>query len=304
MSSAALLQRSTVAPEFMAECAARPGSGCEWGDPMSFPDRSGLVGPIAVHFCGGCGQGVTRPPLPNVEFLYDDRSSQDFQGGAGRFARMIKAFVFGQEARRLLAQLPSPPRRVVDYGCGSGLFTRRLGDVLAPGGEVTGVDFHAEPPSELRGRPYRAASRTADLQGAADLLLAMHVLEHDDDPHTLLSRMLKLSAPGGHVVVEVPNVDCAWGRIFGRFWDAWYVPYHRVHFSRRSLRALVEANGLTILREFDVTVPTMGRTLANLLGRPNSLLFILLGAALHPLQWGLERATRRPTSLRIIARRP
>jgi hypothetical protein len=46
-----------------------------------------------------------------------------------------------------------------------------------------------------------------------------------------------------------------------------------------------------------------GRTLANLAGRSNSLVFILLGAALHPIQWGVERALRRPSALRLVARK-
>jgi hypothetical protein len=48
----------------------------------------------------------------------------------------------------------------------------------------------------------------------------------------------------------------------------------------------------------------MGRTLANLLGRRNNLAFILLGAGLHPVQLAVERLTRRPSGLRVTARRP
>jgi len=47
----------------------------------------------------------------------------------------------------------------------------------------------------------------------------------------------------------------------------------------------------------------MGRTAANLLGRHNSATFLLLGILLHPLQWAGERLSRRPSALRIIARK-
>jgi SAM-dependent methyltransferase len=291
------------APRITAACAAYPDRPCELSPGGEFFDRSGLLGAVSVHRCARCGVGVSRPPLPDVSFLYADRSSADFQQKTGGLARLIKAVAFRRQARQLLSEVPGSTRGVIDYGCGSGLFTRCLKEALGPEARVTGVDFHPEPPADLGEVPYRAFSQTADLRGTADLLLLMHVLEHDDDPHALLAGVLPLLAPGGHVLIEVPNIDCVWARVFGRFWDAWYLPYHRVHFSRRSLRAVVEASGLVVVRAADAAVPVTGRTLANLAGRSNSLVFILLGAALHPIQWGVERALRRPSALRLVARK-
>jgi SAM-dependent methyltransferase len=293
-----------VEPRITAACAADPERSCELRSIGEFFDRSGLVGAVSVHRCGRCGVGVSRPPLPDVAFLYADRSSADFQQKTGGLARLIKTVAFRRQARRLLAEVPGRPSRVIDYGCGSGLFTRCLGEVLGPQARVTGVDFHPDAPADLGELPYQALSNVSDLRGTADLLTLMHVVEHDDDPHGLLAGVLPLLAPGGHVLIEVPNVDCVWARVFGRFWDAWYLPYHRIHFSRRSLRAVVEDCGLTVVREVDACVPVTGRTLANLTGRSNSLLFILLGAALHPIQWSVERALRRPSALRLVARKP
>ena len=166
------------------------------------------------------------------------------------------------------------------------------------------MDFHEQAPSDLAGRPYRSFSHAEDLAGSADLVLAMHVLEHDDDSMALLKRIARLAKPGGRLVLEVPNIDCVWAPIFGRYWDAWYLPYHRVHFSRLGLRGLLESAGFKVELEATACVPTFGRTLANLSGRSNSALFILLGAALHPIQWLGERLSGRPSALRIIARVP
>jgi hypothetical protein len=91
--------------------------------------------------------------------------------------------------------------------------------------------------------------------------------------------------------------------VFGRHWDAWYLPYHRTHFSRDSLRALIRSEGLIVEREIGVSLPTMGRTVANLFGQRNSLAFILIGVALHPMQWLGELVTGRPAALRMIARK-
>jgi SAM-dependent methyltransferase len=285
------------------DCFLEPGGRCELPLEAGYSDRSGLVGAVGVARCARCGVGVSQPPLPDVAFLYADRTSQDFQSRAGGLERMIKSVAFRMQARRLLAQLRDPkPRRVIDFGCGSGQFTDCLAQVLGDA-QVTGADFHESPPGELRHADYRPNSELATLEASADLVIAMHVLEHDDAPRALLQRISALARPGGAVVIEVPNIDCAWTRVFGAKWDAWYLPYHRAHYSRAALSAVVESSDLEILNLVDVCVPTMGRTLANVFGRPGGVVFLLAGIALHPLQWMVEQVTGRPSALRVIARR-
>lgn len=267
-----------------------------------FPDPSGKVGPQTIWQCTRCGHGVTRPPLADVAFLYDDRSSQDFQPLATGLARTIKTMAFDRQAVAMLAQLPERPGSVLDYGCGSGLLTRALGDRLGLG-QVTGSDFHADPPAELADRAYLPMADLAPKAGTFDMVIAMHVLEHDDDSDALLARITAMARPGGLVVIEVPNIDCVWAKPLGRAWDAWYLPYHRTHFSRASLTALAGRGGLDVLALYDVCVPTMGRSLANLCGTNNSLPFLLAGVALHPVQWAGEKLTHRPSALRLIARK-
>jgi hypothetical protein len=66
---------------------------------------------------------------------------------------------------------------------------------------------------------------------------------------------------------------------------------------------MIERNGFTVEKKMDATVPSMGRSIANLLRHKNTLPCLLRGAVLNPLQWVLERVSRRPSALRIIARR-
>ena len=111
-----------------------------------------------------------------------------------------------------------------------------------------------------------------------------------------------MARPGGTVVIEVPHVDCIWTSLIGKNWDAWYVPFHRAHFTRSSLRHQLESQGLKILAMHDVTVPTMGRTLANCFGQKNNLFWLLLGIALHPIQWVGEKVSGQPSAIRAIVR--
>ena len=293
-----MLETSQTTPA--ASCPMKPGRPHDLGEPQSYPDRSGLVGSVGVRRCSQCGVGITHPPLPDVAFLYEGRESQDFQPLSTGLARAIKKFVFRRQTRDLLTQVGKQPQRILDFGCGSGLFTRCLGDLL-PKGRVVGSDFHRDAPAELIDRPYVANDQLSNEPATFDLIMAMHVIEHDDNPARLLEKLKSLGTADCTFVFEVPNVDCVWAPIFGQAWDAWYLPFHRTHFSRSSLRGTLEENGFVVVRQIDVSIPSMGRSIANLLGSRNTLALLLLGVILHPIQWIAERASRRPSALRVIA---
>jgi 2-polyprenyl-3-methyl-5-hydroxy-6-metoxy-1,4-benzoquinol methylase len=285
------------------DCAVRTGKRCELVSLGSFFDRSETVGRIEVFQCVHCGHGITHPPIPDVAFLYGNRESQDYQPDTMNvLSRTIKEFAFRIQARKLIRQIGKPGKQALDFGCGSGQFTRVVGEML-PGTQLTGSDFYHAQPAELTGHLYVHNDVIMQQREKYDLVMAMHVLEHDDDVLGLLSKITAPAKHGATVVIEVPNVECFWSKVLGRFWDAWYVPYHRNHFSQRSLINLLENNELDVVRIHGVTVPTMGRTMANMFGRRNNLFWLLVGIALHPVQLIGETLSGQPTALRVIARK-
>lgn len=284
-------------------CPSPHGQDFKQAPDGNFIDRSGLLGEVDVVRCENCGHGVSQPPIPDVTFLYEGRGSQDFQPDArNSLSRLIKDIAFRQQAKRLLSDIGELKGRLLDFGCGSGQFTRVLGET-SDNVSVTGCDFFPEPPSELNEESYISHDELNELKASYDGVLAMHVLEHDDDTRTLLRRIISPAKPGGLVVVEVPNVDCVWADFFGRYWDAWYLPYHRHHFSRMSLQRALETEGLEIIKLSGITAPTMGRTFANLFGRKNNVFWVLFGILLHPLQLAGEALTGRRTALRAVCRK-
>ncbi|HET6942435.1 MAG TPA: class I SAM-dependent methyltransferase [Sphingomicrobium sp.] len=282
-------------------CFADNSESCEFVTLGEFLDRSGKVGRVEVVQCTKCGHGVSMPPLPDVSFLYENRESQDYQPDAKGLSHTIKDIAFRSQARKLLRHIGSTKGRVLDFGCGSGQFTKVFGRVLEGSAEVVGADMHPEPPMELADGRYLDPSELGSHKGSFDTVLAMHVVEHDDDPARLLAAIAAYARDGGKVVIEVPNIDCVWTGLFGKFWDAWYLPYHRQHFTSTSLVKLMQRAGLKIESVHNITVPTMGRSFANIFGRTNNLFWLLLGAAAFPVQLLGERLTRRPTAIRVIA---
>jgi hypothetical protein len=55
--------------------------------------------------------------------------------------------------------------------------------------------------------------------------------------------MIRWLAPGGLLIVEVPNAGGAGGRLFGRYWSGLDFPRHLVHFTPATMTAMVERAG-------------------------------------------------------------
>lgn len=285
-------------------CPATGGaSPCDFEPLGTFDDLSGKVGLVEVMQCKRCKQGISLPLISDVSFLYTGRESQDFQQSDTGLAHTIKRIAFGRQVTKLLRQIGHQPAKILDFGCGSGLFTRCLGDKLGAD-TVTGSDFEATAPLHLANRQYLSMTELDAHQGSYDLVLAMHVLEHDDDPALLLNRIGSMARSGGTIVIEVPNVECFWARVFGKAWDGWYLPYHRTHFSRVALSALAEHEGYVVTAQSDICVPSMGRSFSNLCGGNKGLGWLLVGIVTHPVQWLGELLSGKPSALRIILRKP
>jgi SAM-dependent methyltransferase len=108
------------------------------------------------------------------------------------------------------AHVAAAPRgvRVLDAGCGDG---RLLADLASLGVRAFGVDLSEVAIAELRGRGLEGAR--ADLDGGTlpvetgsfDIALCLDVFEHLFAPDHLLAEIHRSLAPGGRLIVAVPN---------------------------------------------------------------------------------------------------
>ena len=106
-----------------------------------------------------------------------------------------------------LREVLSGCKSVLDIGCGTGRWSRVAASYVS---KVVGVDYDPRVLSIARERTnapnvsfQRGDVTTLDL-GRFDVALAIHVLEHIDDPVPLLSA---LRAVASTLVVEVPDFD-------------------------------------------------------------------------------------------------
>jgi SAM-dependent methyltransferase len=154
-------------------------------------------------------------------------------------------------------------RRVLDVGAADGLLARRLG---GRGWRVTGIE--SDPALAEAGARHCATMIRADLNTAPpdlaetfDAIVYADVLEHLVDPLRVLLRLNRALAPGGVIVVSIPNVAHLWVRLSllaGRFQYGDRGILDRTHlrfFTRRSLGSLLREAHVRVERWTVTPVP-------------------------------------------------
>lgn len=197
--------------------------------------------------CAACASAVTTGGVDELGELHDAGA---YRPGTPRLHRLALPLLRRFDARRLalLGRLAEPGSRVLDAGAGQGRF---VAAARAAGYEATGLE-----PSR-RGRE-RAAALGVELvagsievagveAGSVDAAVLWHVLEHLERPDLALSRIAGWLAPGGGLLVGVPNLASWQARIGGARWFHLDVPRHRVHFTAHGVTALLTRCGFEVL---------------------------------------------------------
>jgi SAM-dependent methyltransferase len=160
-------------------------------------------------------------------------------GRARRFSFMGDALLHrtrGAQAARI--DEIAPPGRILDVGAGDGTLVDAL---RARGREATGLER-----APVREDLVDAA--IGDLEPSWAAIVLWHSLEHLRDPGETIDHAARLLAPGGVVVIAVPDTSSLQARAFGDDWLHLDMPRHLVHFSSAALRAGLERRGLRVER--------------------------------------------------------
>ena len=213
----------------------------------------------------------------------------------------------GQERRFQMVRqwVPLDGSRVLDVGCGVGMYTAAL---LRETPDVYGVEVDCECAREAMGRAAGVALALGEAlpfpEASFDAILSHEVLEHTIDDRACVEEMVRVVRPGGRIVVFVPN------RLYplethGIFWRGRYqfgnvpfvnwlprpmrerlVPHVRAYTSRHLGRLFAglparRIHATTIFPGYDNVVARAPR----------------LGQALRAITYGLERTPLRSFAL-------
>jgi O-antigen biosynthesis protein len=159
------------------------------------------------------------------------------------------------DSLRRLAQWIPPGATVLELGPASGYFTRHLKEVLS----CTVDAVEADPRMAANAGPFCRKLVVGDLatldlstafaDAGYQVIVAADVIEHLVQPQMLLESLRRFLAPGGQVLISVPNVAYAGliaALLDGRFdyrEEGLLDKTHLRFFTRDSLASLLEASG-------------------------------------------------------------
>lgn len=162
------------------------------------------------------------------------------------------------------ALVPRTATRVLDVGCSSGVMAGALVD---RGHAVVGIETDPALAAEARGRipvvleddvETLAAAGTPLAEGPFDCIVFADVLEHLRDPWTVVRWAEPQLAPGGSVVISVPNIRHLETFVALGLRRRW--PYKDVGiFDRTHLRFFARENLPDLLAGTPLTIVTLTR---------------------------------------------
>jgi SAM-dependent methyltransferase len=223
-------------------CPACEGPLSAWRRvPASEPALAGRR--FALRRCARCGTAVTVGAVPD---LHD---SGAFRAGDPRLLALARPLLgrFDAERLALLGRLAAPGGRIVDAGAGQGRF---VAAARAAGYDAVGLE------PARRGLARAAAAGVTLIpagiedaaieRGSVDAVTVWHVLEQLERPADALARMRDWLAPGGGLLLGVPNLASWQARVGGDRWFHLDVPRHRTHFTAAGAVALLQRCGFAV----------------------------------------------------------
>ena len=195
-----------------------------------------------IFRCAACGH-MQLDPMPaaaELEGAYADAASEDYveeEAGQRGTARAILEEVERHAERGAL----------LDLGCWVGFL---LAEARERRWETVGIEPSVFASAYARDR-LGLDVRTDDLfsaplpEGHFQAVVLGDVIEHLPDPGAALDRIASLLAPGGVVVLMLPDASSRLARLMGRRWWS-VIPTHVQYFTRASVRLLLERHGFAV----------------------------------------------------------
>ena len=217
---------------------------CEVCD-TNCPHRRAFGGALGtIWCCTACGTAQTEQHhAKQAESTYD---SSYFDGSDRYLEREAEL----QEHFSLLLDLIArrrSPGRLLDVGCGTG---QLLCVARSHGHEVHGIEYSAFASGFARDHngldvvTGTVAEGSPSLHGPFDVITINHVLEHLPNPRADLRILRDLLAPGGLLVVGVPNYASAFRVALRYRWPSLLPSEHLWHFTPSGLTSLLHQSGL------------------------------------------------------------
>lgn len=224
--------------------------------------------------CSVCGLGKTQlPPEFSTEQIYTEGY---FQGGRpdGYADYMGSEGILRAEFRSIIEALRDPVNRggrLLEIGCAYGFF---LAEATAHFDDVYGIDASESAVQFCRSRglnverSHLAESYIAE-HAPFDRVVMLDVVEHLEEPDTIIESVRKAMAPGGRLLISTGDWESRLSRLMGKKWRLMTPPQHTYFFSPRTMTLMLNRLGFDVIEcrkpwkrvPFDLAVYQSGRIL-------------------------------------------
>lgn len=268
------------------------------------------TGNYSVFHCKACDSNFTNP-CPTEESLpklYESRTSADFPTMNFLVSFLRKKFM-KSTIYSYLRFVENSNLSILDFGCGDGYFSLCLAEEERVA-HVVSVDFHSNPP-----RMLKLENRSDEINKIIylsnndllsnpemkfDIIFLRHVLEHEVSPVRLLDYFYRLLDSNGVIVIEIPNYESTWRKIFGQYYSGFYLPRHLHHFTTKGIIKLLESENFVSKNISYSHTPIIPKSLQYLSGiRLDNL--SILGLLLFPIQVVVDWLKNSSTVISVVA---
>jgi len=206
--------------------------------------------------CNACGHVWLnpRPAVAELGVVYPPTYYAYNYETINPIARKAKELLDRRKIAKIVRHCARAPKSYLDVGCGDGRFLRVMEQLGVPRAGLYGLELDKRVVERLRGQGYGGVSceRAEDVSGfpesGIDLVTMFHVIEHVDNPGTVISRVRRWLSPGGVFALETPNLNSLDARLFHKtYWGGYHIPRHWNLFTPASITRLLTDNGLEVL---------------------------------------------------------
>jgi len=218
-------------------------------------DLTGKTGNFRYVTCNNCQFVYLNPRVhsDNIKVFYDD----DYIAHDRRSKGKLRDWGF----KRGIAQHDKMKDKIVtrhkkidsnshilDVGCAIGTYLLHMHHKY--GTKVSGVDFKdlSNYPEAAPIKSYLGFFYDQDFKGQKfDVITMWHFLEHCYQPKKSLATARELLKDDGHLVIEVPRLDCLTYPLQGKRWPGVQAPQHLTIFDKKHFLNMVQDSGFEIV---------------------------------------------------------